>query len=403
MTDNPDSPHLLAPKIKAGMYFGIASNDDMQQPDAKDKLKEAFAAAKVPPKSKSIREPCTAGACRTCPAGQRHAHLQQADAERAWGKLLALYKAGSHRHFPCNRRRAPGDILRMGNVTLKRAWLLVACGAMSSPLWPRSRCRGVSTEAWSAYDDIPLPADYKVPSEWVFARLMYPQNPVGRGGGFGFRRGHLDWRQGGTSWTQDYPRADRHFAHGAAAADPERTCGPSSSPSTWTMATKSTTGPGWLAGEMGEWLLTRDQAAKLRDFLLRGGFLVSRRLLGGPEEWGTALKLSMKARISRTAPSSRSRTTPTRSSIRFSIWTTGIRSLGQWACKNGRGRMHSQRVAGTVAQWKRHLRRQAPAGGRDGASTRMWGIPGNSRTIRATRTSTPSWGFASASITSPTR
>src|SRR3984893_11263298 len=47
-TDKPDSPHLLAPKIKARMYFGIASNDDMRQPDAKDKLKEAFAAAKVP-------------------------------------------------------------------------------------------------------------------------------------------------------------------------------------------------------------------------------------------------------------------------------------------------------------------------------------------------------------------
>ena len=48
VTDKPDSPHLLAPKIKAHMYFGIASNDDSRQPDAKDKLKEAFAAAKVP-------------------------------------------------------------------------------------------------------------------------------------------------------------------------------------------------------------------------------------------------------------------------------------------------------------------------------------------------------------------
>src|SRR3569832_2305758 len=45
---NPDSPHLLAPKIKARMYFGIAANDDMQQPDAKTKLKDAFSAAKVP-------------------------------------------------------------------------------------------------------------------------------------------------------------------------------------------------------------------------------------------------------------------------------------------------------------------------------------------------------------------
>src|SRR5258708_31039022 len=35
----PESPHLLTPKIKARMYFGIASNDDMSQPDAKDQLK----------------------------------------------------------------------------------------------------------------------------------------------------------------------------------------------------------------------------------------------------------------------------------------------------------------------------------------------------------------------------
>ena len=48
VTANPDSPHLLAPKIKARMYFGIAANDDKSQPDAKDKLREAFAAAHVP-------------------------------------------------------------------------------------------------------------------------------------------------------------------------------------------------------------------------------------------------------------------------------------------------------------------------------------------------------------------
>src|SRR6185437_1327524 len=48
VTDKPDSPHLLAPKIKARMYFGIAANDDKNQPDAKDKLREAFAAAHVP-------------------------------------------------------------------------------------------------------------------------------------------------------------------------------------------------------------------------------------------------------------------------------------------------------------------------------------------------------------------
>src|SRR6266481_6974972 len=47
VTDRPDSPHLLAPEIKARMYFGIAANDDAQQPDAKTKLRQAMDAAKV--------------------------------------------------------------------------------------------------------------------------------------------------------------------------------------------------------------------------------------------------------------------------------------------------------------------------------------------------------------------
>ena len=48
VTDKPDSPHLLAPKIKARMYFGVAADDDERQPDAKTKLRESFAAANVP-------------------------------------------------------------------------------------------------------------------------------------------------------------------------------------------------------------------------------------------------------------------------------------------------------------------------------------------------------------------
>src|SRR5260370_24060121 len=45
LTDNPATPPLLASKIKARMYFGIASNDDKRQPDAKDKLRESMPAA----------------------------------------------------------------------------------------------------------------------------------------------------------------------------------------------------------------------------------------------------------------------------------------------------------------------------------------------------------------------
>ena len=38
------------------------------------------------------------------------------------------------------------------------------------------------------YNDFPLPADYQEKTEYVFARLMYPQYPGARGG-FGFRGG----------------------------------------------------------------------------------------------------------------------------------------------------------------------------------------------------------------------
>ena len=94
VTDQPSSPHLLAPKIKGRMYFGIASNDDMRQPDAKDKLKQSFAAAKVPAEievySKSLHGWCVAD----MPSQPGMPIYNKPDAERAWTKLVALYKAG---------------------------------------------------------------------------------------------------------------------------------------------------------------------------------------------------------------------------------------------------------------------------------------------------------------------
>jgi carboxymethylenebutenolidase len=94
VSDKPDSPHLLAPKIKARMYFGIATNDDMRQPDAKDKLKEAFAAAKNPAEIE-VYAGCLHGWCVPDMPAQNNAPIyNKAEAERAWGKLTALYKAG---------------------------------------------------------------------------------------------------------------------------------------------------------------------------------------------------------------------------------------------------------------------------------------------------------------------
>jgi carboxymethylenebutenolidase len=92
VTDKPDSPHLLASKIKARMYFGIAANDDMRQPDAKDKLKESFAAAKVPAEIE-VYTASQHGWCVPDMPQQNGAPIyNKPDAERAWGKLMALYK-----------------------------------------------------------------------------------------------------------------------------------------------------------------------------------------------------------------------------------------------------------------------------------------------------------------------
>ena len=92
VTDNPNSPHLLAPKIKARMYFGVASNDDMRQPDAKDKLKEAFAAAKVPAEIEVYPGALHGWCVPDMPLQDGKPIYSKPDAERAWGKLVALYK-----------------------------------------------------------------------------------------------------------------------------------------------------------------------------------------------------------------------------------------------------------------------------------------------------------------------
>jgi carboxymethylenebutenolidase len=89
----PDSPHLLASKIKAHMYFGIAANDDMSQPDAKDKLKEAFIAAKNPAEIEVYSMSQHGWCVPDMPAGNGAPIYNKPEAERAWAKLTALYKA----------------------------------------------------------------------------------------------------------------------------------------------------------------------------------------------------------------------------------------------------------------------------------------------------------------------
>jgi Domain of unknown function (DUF4159) len=138
-------------------------------------------------------------------------------------------------------------------------------------------------QSMEPYDDIALPPDYQEKTEWVQARLMYPPHPNAR-----FTRryrfgGQLDWREGGTSWTQDYPRADRHFAmavrrltriHVRSVEQPVN-LDDGDDVFNW---------PWLCAGEMGDWKLTDAQAKALRDYLLRGGFLMLDDFWG-TEEW----------------------------------------------------------------------------------------------------------------------
>ena len=91
VTDKPDSPHLLAARIRSRMYFGVAANDDQRQPDANDKLRAAFVAAKVPAEIEVY--PARHGWCVPDMPTEAGTPIYSApDAERAWGKLLALYR-----------------------------------------------------------------------------------------------------------------------------------------------------------------------------------------------------------------------------------------------------------------------------------------------------------------------
>ena len=86
VTDKPDSPHLLIPKMKAEMLCAVADNDDKRDPAAKDKLKEAFAAAHLKA-TVEVYAGCNHG--WTVRGSQVY---NEAGAERAWAELTALYK-----------------------------------------------------------------------------------------------------------------------------------------------------------------------------------------------------------------------------------------------------------------------------------------------------------------------
>lgn len=84
-TDKPDSPHLLFPTMRAAMLLAIAQNDDERDPDAKTRLQTA---ANTAGRTAEIEVyPAQHGWC-TIDAPV----YDQTQAERAWARMLALYK-----------------------------------------------------------------------------------------------------------------------------------------------------------------------------------------------------------------------------------------------------------------------------------------------------------------------
>jgi carboxymethylenebutenolidase len=84
-TDEPTSPHLLLPKVKAELYIAIADNDRSYPPEMDERFQTALRAAGV--RSKSELYP-----------GKAHGWMKPdlpvydgTAAERGWNELLALY------------------------------------------------------------------------------------------------------------------------------------------------------------------------------------------------------------------------------------------------------------------------------------------------------------------------
>jgi hypothetical protein len=120
------------------------------------------------------------------------------------------------------------------------------------------------------YSNFPLPSDYQDKAEWTFARLMYPP-AFGRGRGFR-RFAFSDWREGVSSWTTDYPRSDRHFAQ--AVRRLTRLSARSVEQPVNVEEGDQYNWPFLYAVEVGHWNPDENHAAAIREFLLRGGFLM---------------------------------------------------------------------------------------------------------------------------------
>lgn len=131
------------------------------------------------------------------------------------------------------------------------AWIACALSVLTAGVWAQ-----VGDES-----EQPVRVIREAPGEFQFVRLAYSSNSYGRRG-----RGRRQM------WMTDYPDAEHHFSRGVtrltrvAVAESPRVLTP--------MDEEIFDYPWIYAVEVGHWNLSDQEASHMRDYLLRGGFLM---------------------------------------------------------------------------------------------------------------------------------
>ena len=93
VTDQPTSPHLLIPKMKGRLYVAVAVERRPAAAGREGQAEGSVRRRERAGRSRGLQEQCTAGACPTCRREANNPIYNKPEAEQAWSKLIALYKA----------------------------------------------------------------------------------------------------------------------------------------------------------------------------------------------------------------------------------------------------------------------------------------------------------------------
>src|SRR5579872_765665 len=154
-------------------------------------------------------------------------------------------------------------------MRLRKVLRRIGCGiAFLGALYAFQRPFREFTGTEYSIGEIPMPPDYQEKTELAFARLMFPPGPLN-----GYAGRDWDWHEGNSLWTQDFPRADRHFS--LAVRRLTRIHVRSVEQIVNLDEGDAYDWPWLYAVQVGEWGLTDKQGQALREYCLRGGFFMA--------------------------------------------------------------------------------------------------------------------------------